>query len=362
MGKKSSELPNEKTKLSGITGSTQVSESFEIDIAGTGAEDTKQIQFAIPETAAAPAESHRGSRAHKVCPPTDALRAMLVSMMATEEQLSFFDSWIECVGAKKDQLASKISFHTDGSNFEYGLRGSVDVLKSIIEHFLEQCEIPLDAFQTMEQTIKELACEEMSFWCRIKHMQPRTACRNDDFVPSIDAGYMLHCNMNWEAADLIMPQGADQDGIREYMQLQGRDPCGVGASLVPVEPEARIAFNIDNVRLSKRGLLAMLMFYKNLGFVKPEEAALECLSMDPERYVIVVCTGPKGLIRLSGTLEFPETPKYEELCDAIDFTFAGSYARAARSCCGGEPTGVDYSADSRGYTVGLVFETEPPTS
>eukprot|EP00397_Hematodinium_sp_SG-2012_P038666 GEMP01042097.1.p1 GENE.GEMP01042097.1~~GEMP01042097.1.p1 ORF type:complete len:386 (+),score=88.61 GEMP01042097.1:207-1364(+) len=361
----------DKTAVDGEAGSTDVSmDAIEIDIADTGVMLRKSRTFPHSSTTTlfnvdgedgGSANGEIGLRAKKYCIKMSDLRELLVSMMPTDEQLAFFDSWVECLGGQEQHFSTRLSFHTDGSNLEYGVRGSCDKLVGMIKKFLIQCEIPLDPFESMTRNIQELQCVDMTFWCKIKHLQPRTACRNDEFTPGIDAGYVLHCAVPWGTADIIMPQVDDQDNIRDHMHKEGRSPCGIGASLVPVEPESRIVFHLEGTGTSKKGLMAMFVFFRSMGFPKPEEEVVRLLSSTaPSGYLIVVHIGPEGLTCLTATLESPKRLVYEEICTEINFTCCAKYVVHAQSICGGEFTGLEYSSSARGYTVGLVFEAEPP--
>jgi len=290
-------------------------------------------------------------------------REILELMNPTPEQVEFFETWMETIAHQAPGVKSRLSFHTDGSNFEYTIIGKCKDLSPLVDEMVTKCEMPTDHMEKMEETIHELKCQEMSLWCKLKNIpsEYRYMERDRGLPPAVDLGYSLHCPLSWTVCDLLMPPVQEHDLIRDYTQSEKQDPIGFGSSLLPIETETRLLFRHDTTDASsttKMSVLFFLNFFKSLGFPKPEDSVIDVLfNCNPTEYGVIVHMGPKGLTRLTGSLENPSAVMHKNLCTALDYPCAEKLIAYSEKYFGGHPSAVEYIADSGGYCCALVYST-----
>lgn len=285
-------------------------------------------------------------------------REILQLMNPTTEQVEFFETWMETIGSQASNVDSKLSFCTDGSNFEYSITGKCKGLPQLVEEMIVKCEMPTEGMDKMEEMIKELRCEKMTLWCKLKNIPCQYVARDRGLPPAIDLGYTLHSPLSWTVCDLLMPNVHEHELIRDYTQGEKNPPVGFGASLLPIETEHRLLFRHDtsDTSIAKMSALFFFNFFKSLGFPKPEDGVISVLtSCEPTEYIMVVSMGPKGLTRLSASLENPSSVIHKDLCAALDFPCGEKLLAYAGKYFGGHPSSIEYNADSGGYSCCVAY-------
>lgn len=289
---------------------------------------------------------------------------LLTKMDPSPDQLDFFDSWFDHIVRKASMdCVPRVTFYTDGSYFEYDIRGPIGELPALCHEFMESIEMPTDTFDTMQETLKDTKCEIISLWCVLKNIKGDDICRKTG-LPGIDLGFTLHYNVPWTLCDMLVPHVDDLELVRKYCNEENVVPTGYAQSLLPQDAEYRLIFKLekeaDEGVESMKTLLKMLLFFKALGFTKPEDLVVEALTTSQaSEYEVTACLGEKGLKRLYGTMEDPVCVAHFDLAKELkDFTCAERYTQFAKQTFKSEIKALLYIGDSAGYACAVSYEHE----
>jgi len=289
----------------------------------------------------------------------DPVLKMLERMGATEEQMSFFQAWAEIVGNKALALpdsTNTVSVTTDIHLLEFRITASpADAMLNLGRDFVQQCGVSGVQLEEMDMAQAELKADKVTLWAKLKHMGPSST----GHAPAIDAGYELNKSMDWVVADMLMPSVDDQDALRDYAVQENVRPGNFGCSFFPTDPEKRLTFEMGTGDLysnTKKSLLSAFFFFKSLGFAKPDDNVVRLLSSSqPQKFVISVSMGPRGLTRLAVTLSQPAKMIARGLAEAVSFKFDEAGVDALLEIVGAPIDSVDYAADAEGYLVAVSF-------
>lgn len=282
---------------------------------------------------------------------------MLEHMGCTEEQMSFYATWVEVVGNTALAIpgaTASVMVVSDMSALEFRITAATQQMALLAREFVAQCGVPDGQLKEMTMAQAEVGADTTTLWCKLKHIRTNT--------PAIDAGYTLNAPVHWTIADMLMPGVDDQDALRDYAVQEHTQPTNFGSSFFPTEPERRLTFEMNSSeelgQNPKKSLLSAFFFFKSLGFAKPEDNVVRLLSSStPAKFVINVTMGPRGLTRLAVTLSQPTKMIARSLAEALYFPYDDAGVAKMRDIVGADVDSVDYAADSGGYAVALGVAT-----
>lgn len=292
------------------------------------------------------------------CIDSSQLIGVLELLAPTPEQMRFFQAWCQYIyGQVFDECLPQtrvVFIATDLSYMEVRATAGTERLLSLIEKFMDRHEIPKRSFMEIKKVLGEVKATNLTTWCKIKHI-----CGGSLHKPSVDAGVMIEAMLDWTIADMLMPPVDDQDALRDYAQKQQHDPVMYGASILPLEPEKQLAFEVTTEEThvsSKQLFVAAFLFFKSMGFTKPEDKVERLLaSVASGRFLISVLMGPKGLTRVVMSVVEPKEQVAPDLADALQSRYRSEVLNQVEARLGGEADVLDYVADYRGYSVSLGF-------
>lgn len=310
------------------------------------------VTVAAPAAAAAkqPLARTPATRAEISCTQ---VATLLKRMRCTQEQMMFFETWSELIGNKALALPgvkATVSMLTDLNQLELQITALAAPMLALARDFVGQVGVPPVQLTEMELASKELGPNQVTLWCKLKHIQSS--------APAIDAGYALIAPMNWMVLDMLMPPAEDQDSLRDYAVQEHVMPSDFGCSFFPSEPERRLIFEMGNDESTRKSMLSAFFFFKSLGFAKPEDTVVKLLSSSqPASFNIRVTMGPKGLTGLEVTLMQPAKNIGRSLAEAVSFKYDEAGLGQVMETMGAAADMVGYGAEAVGYVVTVGFSS-----
>lgn len=276
-------------------------------------------------------------------------------MEASPGQLRFFKVWLKMVYEEAlpmcDPAGQLTIIATDLSYMEVRLLVVTDTLMGLIVQFMRTCGIPDRQFKKVEKVVNELKPPRLSVWCKLKNIGRRK--------PTVDTGVSIQRSLDWAIVDVLMPPVEDQDALRKYALKQRYCPVMYGSSILPIEPEKHLGFEVttEATHVSQKQLfVASFLFFKSLGFTKPEDKVDRLLgSCVSGRFLINILMGPKGLTRATMSIIQPKKQVAAELASSSGGVYREETLNHIKELLDGEADILDYVADSRGYSVSLGF-------
>lgn len=302
--------------------------------------------------ASAPPAPSRGpmGNANITC---DGVATVLKNMGAAKEQMMFFESWAELIGKKALMISGNkavLQVMTNMDALEFRIRAEASAMIQLAADFIAQCGVPPGQLEEMQMAQKEVNAQEVTLWCKCKHITGSAA--------SIDAGYVLNGPLDWMLSDVLMPSTDDHDALRDYAVQEHVKPVNFGSSFFPSEPEKRLSFEMADEN-TRKSIISAFFFFKSLGFAKPEDIVVKLLSKSqPVGFMINVSMGPRGLTGLRVTLNQPVRMIAKDLADAVLFRYDENAVSQLVDAMGGAPIDVvGYAAESSGYVVTVGFSS-----
>lgn len=296
------------------------------------------------------------------------IEQILAMMGASREQLTFFDVWAKHVhnpalvnavpNGKQILISTDLRFlevrvTAPSSHMRGLLRSFVDKVKDMPNGKMNELNMVLDTLQTCKDVNAHDFTPLLTVWCKIKH------CRSDAPPPSVDCGYLINQDLQWAVIDCMMPSHEDQDALREYALSEKHEPLMYGSSILPVEPEKMLGFELHETAAqnSRQILLTAFFFFKTLGLMKPEDSIVRILNTcQCGKLVVTVSIGPEGLVRLALSMIDPKRMEVgKELADELAFQYREKDLKEIYALLQGEPDNIDYVGETKGYGIRLSF-------
>jgi len=283
------------------------------------------------------------------------LHAILQLLEPSSQQLKFFQVWTAIIYDEVLPLCEPQGqltlIATDLTYMEIRLLAVTDKMMEAMRNFMVTCKIPTRQFEAVEKVVEELEPQRLTLWCKLKNLGKNK--------PTVDTGISIQRSLDWAIVDVLMPAVEDQDALRKYALKQRYVPVMYGSSVLPIEPEKHLAFEVttEETHVSQKQLfVASFLFFKSLGFTKPEDKVDRLLgSCANGRFLITVLMGPKGLTRVSMSVIEPKKEVAAELAFTLGSKYREEVVNEIKTLLDGEADILDYVADSRGYTVSLGF-------
>jgi len=273
---------------------------------------------------------------------------------ASLEQMQFFETYLlyvfdEAVHVTpKDGIMLQVS--TDFYNVTFGIKASRELMLRLANRFLEACKVPdLRLYGRFVQVHQETQGAEAWLFCYIK--------RISGTHPALDFGYTLETQCDWLLLELLLPRSADQETLRNIAMGERRAPTSYGCSLMPVEPESSLSFNVVDQSF-KSSVLTSLFIFKAMGLTKPEDMLLKALtSVKGKKVSLHAHLGPKGLTKLASRIWEPLGDSFvEEVATAARTELNAESLSALNAELGvAGPAWIDFLAESRGYSVSVGY-------
>jgi hypothetical protein len=139
--------------------------------------------------------------------------------------------------------------------------------------------------------------DKASIWFRVKNLYLDGTVPGG---PGIDVGFTCHAPevaaVKWIDIHMLMHQCEDIDNVRSYANKESWSLTGFGMSIGQV-PEQRYILSPPQYR--RNYTLASFLFFRELGFKKPNQGVMEALTnSDPKEMSLQATVAVEGLIRL----------------------------------------------------------------
>ena len=293
------------------------------------------------------ASCSRGDRIKK------AAYLLLEAQRASAEQKQFFDTWLRMVFdeavAASTEGSAQLRVPTDLESFELSIRAPKELMLRLANRFLEACKVPdLRMLQQFAQLQGErLDVPEVSLWCRLKRL--------GSDCPGVDAGFHLDHSLEWLVTDIVVPKSEDQAALRNNAMSHRLAPFAYGASLLPLEPESSLTFDMETGSM-KSSILSALFMFGAMGFEKPEDLGLTAIThVDAMKCCLLASLGPKGLTRMALRFEKPQASCVTDLTSACNIKIQTDVLNDLETELDKTPSFVEYAAEMRGYTVAVGY-------
>eukprot|EP00931_Biecheleriopsis_adriatica_P092843 TRINITY_DN66615_c0_g1_i1.p1 TRINITY_DN66615_c0_g1~~TRINITY_DN66615_c0_g1_i1.p1 ORF type:complete len:328 (+),score=89.99 TRINITY_DN66615_c0_g1_i1:45-1028(+) len=276
---------------------------------------------------------------------------LLEAANASQDQLAFFECWLKLVFDEAIGLAEAkgavLSASSDLATVELSVKAHKRTMSGLAKTFMEACEVPeFRMHNQMVQVMGELEATDVALWCRLKRIGSEEQ--------AVDAGFRAEGAMEWLVVDMLTPRSEDQAAVRNILMGDHHVPQGYAASLLPVEPESAVRFNLHTGTLQS-SILSSLFIFKSMGFAKPQDAVLDAVTnMNAMGCSLFAAMGPQGLTRMVMRLDVPAKGALEKLSNACGSTQGLEALRAAEAELTA-PGFVEFAAEARGYTVSAGF-------
>lgn len=251
---------------------------------------------------------------------------------------------METAKPKQQQLRMSV----DGRTLELYITGDSDNMAALLLDFGKKYLPNGRMLSLMYQVQEELKAPKLTLWCRIKRMGPSGG------KSGVDAGYIVPGSVDWQVADLVMPPSADQDALRE--QSSGRHlPDSFGCSILPNDPERSLSFNVT-AKTPQKCLLHAFLFFKAMGFMKPEELVVQELDkLSATQLNIRVFLGTKGLTRIAMGFEDRHKVNPARLAQLLHNHYNNLLVDQASRLLNKSVDVLSYAVEKHGYSVTVGF-------
>lgn len=338
------------TELSGthLNSTSTVHSTRHLEMAGSQAGPAARARAA----ASAMRNFAVASPASRVLRLMTAAKIIFDARSASKEQVDFLQTFVNVVVEEAVHTSPpgglRFNVSTDLEFMEVSICASKELMLRLANRFLEACQLPdLRLLDQMLQVQSVMKAPDIWLWCKLK--------RIGRSQQAVDAGFFIDDTIEWLVADIIVPKSPDQESLRNYAMQDRLVPHGYSSSLFPIEPESSLSFEIDSGNL-KSSIFTAFFLFKSMGFAKPEDEVLRVVtSVNALKCLCFASLGPKGLTRLAIRVMQPRGEVAEPIAKASGAKYFFVELAAIEEVIGAVPVAVGYSAEQRGYTVGVTW-------
>ncbi|CAE7631037.1 D27 [Symbiodinium microadriaticum] len=271
---------------------------------------------------------------------------LLEAQKASVEQKQFFETWLKIVFDEacpvSSEGAAQLRVPTDIESFELSIKAPKELMLRLANRFLEACKVPdlrmLQQFAQLQWEKEDVS--EVSLWCRLK--------RFGSSCPGVDAGFHLDHSLEWLVTDIVVPKSEDQANLRNNAMSHRLVPFAYGASLLPIEPESSLTFDMETGSM-KSSILSALFMFGAMGFAKPEDLGLTAIThVDAMKCYLLAALGPKGLTRMALRFEKPQASCVSDLTSACNIPMLTNVINDLEIELDKTPGFVEYAAEMSG--------------